>query len=176
MTKVSIIINFVVFQVAWFTCVLGAAYGMPWQAFLFVLIAVVTQLILNNLHLKSEVLLIVLIAIIGVIFDQMIINHQLVAYKSHGWSDAIVPIWIIGLWIAFASTINFSLRWLRPYPFIAILLGAIGGPLAYLGAEKLGAVTLLVSPDSIIVLAIGWGLLMPVMLKVAQKFEGFRNV
>jgi hypothetical protein len=176
MSKVKIIINFVVFQIAWFACVLGAAHGMPWQAFLFVLIAVFSQLMLNNINLKNEILLIALIAIIGAIFDQMIINHQLILYQSHGWNNAIVPIWIIGLWIAFASTINLSLRWLRDYPLVAILFGAIGGPLAYLGAEKLGAVTLSITPDSIIALAVGWGLLMPIILKIAQKFDGYQHV
>jgi hypothetical protein len=174
--KIQLIINFVVFQIAWFACVLGAANGMPWQALAFVLIVILLELLLTKANLKNELLLITIVGILGAIFDQIILNHQLLAYSSHGWSSAIVPIWIIALWIGFASTLNVSLRWLRDYPKLAFLLGAIGGPLAYLGAEKLGAVQLLITPNSIIALAIGWGILMPVLLKLSKKIDGYAHV
>jgi hypothetical protein len=169
----QLIINFVTFQVAWFACVLGAANAMPWLAFLFVIIIVLLQLVLNKANLKKEITLMIIISIIGGIFDQLILNHGLLAYRSHGWSNAIVPIWIIGLWITFGSTLNVSLKWLRSFPKLAILFGVIGGPLAYLGAEKLGAVKLLIMPDAMIALAIGWGILMPLLLNLSKKLDGY---
>lgn len=176
MPKTKLIVNFVIFQISWFACVLGAANGMPWQALIFVLVVILLELLLTKANLKNEMILITTVGIIGATFDQLILNHQLLAYASHGWSNAIVPIWIIALWIGFASTLNVSLRWLRDYPKSAFLFGAIGGPLAYLAAEKLGAVQLLITPNSIIALAIGWGILMPVLLNLSKKFDGYQHV
>jgi hypothetical protein len=175
MLNAKLIVNFVTFQIAWFACVLGAANAMPWQAFLFVVIIVLLQLILSKANLKKEITLMILIALIGGVFDQLILNHGLLSYSSHGWSNAMVPIWIIGLWIAFGSTLNVSLKWLRNLPIVAIMFGAIGGPLAYLGAEKLGAVKLLIVPDAMFALAIGWGILMPILLNLSKKFDGYQH-
>jgi hypothetical protein len=43
------------------------------------------------------------------------------------------------LWIAFATTLGHSLRWLMNRPVAAAAAGAVGGPLAYLAAGRLGA-------------------------------------
>ena len=76
------------------------------------------------------------------LLDQLMLMMQWIVYQNHGWSDALVPVWILALWCAFASTLNVSLVWLQGRYLMAILLGAIAGPIAYLGAERIGAVTL----------------------------------
>jgi hypothetical protein len=85
----------------------------------------------------------------------------------------IVPIWIIALWAGFATTLNRSLRWMRNKTLLAILFGAIGGPLAYIAAEKLGAVTL--TNTSLVVLSFGWAILTPLLLKLSERFDGFKT-
>jgi hypothetical protein len=58
---------------------------------------------------------------------------------------------------------------------VAILFGAIGGPLAYMGAARLGAVTLNIYPQSYLALSIGWAILTPVLLMLAKRYDGFQN-
>ena len=58
------------------------------------------------------------------------------------WPNGFAPYWMLTLWIAFATTLNHSLRWLMHRPVAAALAGAIGGPLAYLAGAKLGALAL----------------------------------
>ena len=57
---------------------------------------------------------------------------------------------------------------------VAVLFGAIGGPLAYMGAEKLGAVTLNNMPATYIALAVGWAILTPLLLALSEKFDGYK--
>lgn len=175
MSTPRIILNFVLFQLAWFACVLGAANQLPWLAFVIAGSLVGIQLAFIPNPIK-ELQLMLIVCVIGAIFDQMVLNHGVVFYQANGWSPALVPIWIIGLWIAFASTLNASLRWLRDRRLIAVLFGAIGGPLAYMAAEKLGAVTLTITPSSHIVLAVGWGALTPLMMHLSKKFDGYEHV
>lgn len=175
MATPRIIINFVLFQLAWFACVMGAAYQLPWLAFIVGVSLVSIQWVFAPNPVK-ELQLVVLVCAIGAVFDQLLLNHGVVQYQAHGWSAGWVPVWIIGLWAAFASTLNVSLRWLRNYRWAAVLLGAIGGPLAYAAAQKLGAVTLTITPSSHIVLGVGWAILTPWIIHLSKKLDGYAHV
>ena len=124
---------------------------------------------------KSELILLLIALFIGGIFDQMLLNLNLVSYQAHGWQDSLVPAWILALWAVFVTVLNVSLRWMRGRWLIAVLFGAIGGPLAYMGAAKLGAVTLNALPASYITLSLGWAILTPFLLKMSEKFDGFKT-
>ena len=49
-----------------------------------------------------------------------------------------------------------------------MLFGLMGGPLVYLAGEKLMAVTI-ASPNTLIVLAIGWALITPLLISFGEK-------
>jgi hypothetical protein len=173
------IINFVLFQIGWFACVLGAARQIPWLGVIIVL-AIVAWHLLQARQPKSELILLLIALLIGGLFDQMLLSFNLVSYQAHGWNSAlghsnIVPAWILALWLAFVTTLNVSLRWLRGKWLVAILFGAIGGPLAYMGAAKLGAATLNALPASYIALSVGWAILTPLLLEISEKFDGFKS-
>jgi len=165
-----LITNFILFQLAWFACVLGAAKAMPWAG-------VGVTLIILGWHFyhakqaKPEIALMLTALFTGAIFDQSMLTLQLIEYQAHGWNTSLVPVWILALWLAFASTLNVSLAWMHDRYLIAVLFGAVGGPLAYLAAEKLGAVT--VSNSAYIALAIGWGVITPLLVCTAKRHNGF---
>ena len=167
-----LVVNFILFQIGWFACVIGAAKQMPW-------IGVATVLAIVILHLtqakqaKKELQLLIIALVIGGTFDQIMLNHQLITYQAHGWSSMLVPVWILALWAEFVTVLNVSLRWMKGRWLVAVLFGAIGGPLAYMGAEKLGAVTLNHLPISYVILSVGWACLTPLLLKLSKKFDGF---
>ena len=168
----NIIINFILFQIGWFACVVGAAKQMPWLGVIVVLAIVIWHLSQAKKP-KLEVYLLILTLIIGAIYDQTMLQNKLLTYQSHGWSNSVTPAWILALWVEFATILNVSLRWMRGHWLIAILFGAIGGPLAYIGAAKLGAVTINVLPLSYIALSVGWAIITPLLLKISEKYDGF---
>jgi Protein of unknown function (DUF2878) len=171
--KSNIIINFVLFQLAWFACVLGAAKQMPWLGVIFT-VAIIAWHLCQAKSAKPEVILLCIALIIGAAFDQIMHSTQLLTYQAHGWSDSLVPAWILALWAGFVTALNVSLRWMRGKWAVMILFGAIGGPLAYMSAEKLGAVTLNSMPASYIALGLGWAILTPLLVILSQKFDGFK--
>ena len=174
MSKSQLIINFVLFQIGWFACVLGAAKQLPWLGVIVVAVIVAWHL-LQAKQAKPEIILLVLALVIGGMFDQLMLMNGLISYQAHGWSISLLPAWILALWAVFVTILNVSLRWMRGKWLVAILFGAIGGPLAYIGAEKLGAVTLNTVPMSYVALSVGWGILTPLLLKVSEKFDGFKE-
>jgi Protein of unknown function (DUF2878) len=178
MPKSNIIINFVLFQIAWFACVLGAARNMPWLG-VIVTVVIVAWHLYQAKQAKPEVILLLIALVIGAAFDQLMHSTQLLTYQAHGWSDSLVPAWILALWAGFVTALNVSLRWMRNIKspskwLVMVLFGAIGGPLAYMGAEKLGAVTLNSMPASHIALGVGWAILTPLLVILSQKFDGFK--
>ena len=58
----------------------------------------------------------------------------------------------------------------------AILLGAVGGPLAFLAGERLGGVIFTDHTVGLIALAVGWAILMPLMMLAARRWNGFGHI
>lgn len=173
---INIIVNFLLFQLAWFACVLGAANAIPMIGVAFTALVVAWHLF-KAYKAKQEAILILIAIAIGATFDQVMLSTQLIDYVHHGWGNfalnaQLVPVWIIALWAGFTTSLNVSLKWMRHKYLIAILFGGIGGPLAYFAAQKLGAVTL-TSTNSFVALSIGWALITPLLLKLSEKFDGY---
>ncbi len=176
--QIRVVTNFVLYQIGWFACVIGAAKQMPWLGVITV-VAIIIWHLTQAKQAKKEVQLLLITLVIGGVFDQIMLNHQLVTYQAHGWSNAFVPVWILALWAEFVTVLNVSLRWMKELKtqvrwLVSVLFGAIGGPLAYMGAERLGAVTLNNLPISYIALGVGWAILTPLLLKLSEKFDGFK--
>ncbi len=165
------LINFGLFQLGWFIAIWGASH----QTLLASMIAIsfiLTIHIIQARDKKEAVTLLLMIMLLGPLFDQCLLSLGLIEYKSQ-FSEYIVPIWIVALWGLFASTLNISLSWLRHCKLLAVLFGLIGGPLSYIAAEKLHAIQLMNS-YALITLALGWALLTPLSLLMAEKWNGFR--
>ena len=169
----NVIINFVLYEIAWFASVLGAANNLPWLGVQVVTIVLAWHF-MHAQQATPEFILLVIALLIGGVFDQMLLSTSLISYESHGWSNNLVPAWILTMWAGFITLLNISLRWMRGRWVLAILFGAIGGPVAYLGAERLGAVSLNAVPMSYIALSVGWAILTPLLLVLSEKFDGYK--
>lgn len=156
----------------WFACIIGAAKQMPWLGVIGVA-AIVAWHLSQAKQPKLEAYLIVVTIIIGAIYDQTMLQNNLLTYQAHGWSNSLTPTWILALWAEFATILNVSLRWMKRRWLIAVLLGAIGGPLAYMAAARLGAVTIDALPLSYVALSVGWAIITPLLLKLSDRFDGF---
>ena len=166
-----LILNIVVFQVAWLLSVIGGAHQMPW-------LGPVVALIALALHLRfarnpfEEVLLAVCCGLIGAGFDSILVATGWVTYKSGLFSDYFAPYWIITMWMLFAMTLNVSMRWLRGKTKLAALLGFYGGPASYIGGQALGGIVIVNQFAALATLAIGWAVMMPVLMWLSENLDG----
>ena len=166
-------INVILFQVSWFACVVGAANNFPYLG-IIVTSGILAWHLIQAKAPKAELWLMGSALAIGASFDQALLSFNLVTYMPNGWSSSIVPVWILALWLGFSTILNVSLRWMRNQHLVAILFGFVGGPLAYLGAEKLGAL-IMVSNISYVALALGWAIMTPTLLFISKRFDGFEQ-
>ena len=94
-------------------------------------------------------------------------GFELISYKDTISPFPIAPVWILSMWLLFSITIKHSLSWLNSYKIGQVTLGLIGGPLAYIAGEKLGAVSL--HDTSVFFLAIGWAVITPALFVWGKK-------
>jgi len=167
----AIVVNFVAFQIGWFACVLGAAYHMPLMGTGIALTIVVLHLAYASDPLAELKLLAVAVAI-GIIIDPSLAIAGLIAFPSGTLLNGTVAHWMLALWMLFATTLNVSLRWLKGRHTLAVIFGGVGGPLAYLAGEKLGALQIN-STIGIVAIGVGWGIAMWVLIVLARRFDGF---
>lgn len=166
-------VNFILFQVAWFACVLGGARGLPWIG--PAVVAVVAAYHLSRVpNPKAEFSLLALAAGIGAAFDSALAATGWLSYPSGQWHPLLAPYWMVALWVAFATTLNVSLRWLKGRPLLGLALGAVGGPLAYLAGAQLGGVTFHEPVLALTALAFGWAIITPTLVLSATQLDGWR--
>jgi hypothetical protein len=163
--------NLAIFDIAWLSSVVGGAQEMPWLGPLAVLIALMFHLQTAR-NWTEEILLILSCAIIGAVFDSFLVVSGWVTYKVGLFSDYLAPYWIITMWMLFATTLNVSMRWLRGKPWLAALFGLAGGPTTYLTGEKLGGIVLSNQPAALVALAIGWAIMMPMLMWLSETLDG----
>ena len=75
------------------------------------------------------------------------------------------------MWALFATTINISMAWIKGRWLLAVVMGAVFGPMAFIAGEKLGAVEFLDSTRALIALSFGWAILMPLILWISDRIN-----
>ena len=164
--------NFAAFQLGWFACVLGAAHGLPWAG-TGVALAIVAWHLARAARPGAELVLVLIAAGVGALWDSGLSALGWIRYPSGVLIEGTAPYWIVAMWMLFATTLNASLAWLRRNLPLAAVFGALGGPLAYLGGAKLGALTLAAQDAALVALALGWAVLTPLLLRLARPEEAY---
>jgi hypothetical protein len=155
-------INFIAFQVGWFSTVLGAAHGMPWLGVIVVPAALAIHLALSP-DWRPELLLALCAAVMGFLIDSALIVSGVFSPVPFLFPARFSAFWMLMLWLNLATIINVSRGWLRGRYFIAAILGAIGGPMAYYSGAKLGAMTRLPGLENLLLIGMAWAASLPIL-------------
>ncbi len=170
-----VFLNFILFQMGWLACVMSGATSRPWIGGL-VAISVMAVHLLRAPSPDPELKLVLIAMGIGAVWDSLLVWLKWVHYSSGVLIPHTAPYWIVIMWGLFATLLNVSLRWLRGRWVFAALAGAIGGPAAYYGGERLGALEFGNLSMALPALSVGWAILTPVLLSLASRFDGYAPV
>lgn len=168
----KLLANLVCFQLVWMATVGGAAQGWWWAGPLAVLLFAAWQVPLSSAP-RADLKLMAIAAAAGFAIDSLLVVSGLLTFKTPVPWDFAAPVWIVALWIAFALTLNHSMDALKRRPLLAVLLGLIGGPLAYWVAARVwNAVDLNVGALlPLVVIGLVWAVATPVLLALAERFR-----
>lgn len=135
--------NMLVFQAAWFACILGAANGYWWVGPVAVLPVIgLFVAMMNHGHDRGRIVLFLVgFGCLGAVIEWTMTQFEVYTFAVQ--STGLGVAWMAALWIAFATTFPLSLRWVVSRPSMAALCGFVFGPLSFLAGEKLGAISIL---------------------------------
>ena len=163
------LVNYALYQIGWFACVLGGASHRPWTGCLIALVLVGVHLALS-VERSLDVRLVVLAAAIGAVVEMIQIAAGTYRFTSGTVIHALPPPWLLTMWAQFATTFRSSLRPIITRPARAALFGAAGGPLAFLAGERLGAVTLLPPlTHGLLRLSVSWAIALIIFSVVVRR-------
>ena len=120
-------------------------------------------------RVKSEVLLILSIVLIGTLVDSTLFSAEILIFQNYHF----IPLWLITLWAAFAATVAHSLQFLARSTLLQTLIGFIFLPLSYLGGASLSSVEFGYSQlATFFILASIWSVLLVLFFHLKEIFYG----
>lgn len=167
------LINFILLQLVWVGFIVGVTYDQVWLGPVVFVVMMLWQLG-SNVREDSDWVVIATCYISGFLLASIWSSSNLIVYREHWPSSDIAPWWILALWIALGASFNHSLKWVQASPYLAGVLLAVGGPLSYLAAERIGAVEINQPLLTLSLMAAGWfmiGVLLTLVVKRFRQFE-----
>lgn len=165
------LLNVTIYQVGWFCCVLGAAWGFP-------IAGALCALLLAGLHLllavcrKNEALLMLAACLLGILIDSLQQALGLFSFTRDPVWPFWLPLWVVVIWAQFATLLRYALHWLTGRYGLAAVLGGLGGPLAYWGGIRLGAASFGDKPIlTIMTLSLVWALVTPLLCRLSDLID-----
>ncbi|HVF34234.1 MAG TPA: DUF2878 domain-containing protein [Candidatus Saccharimonadia bacterium] len=170
MNRYGVIANAVLFQLCWIAFVAGAGRGNTWLGFAALSVFAAWQLSTSSVR-RADVELMAFAALLGFGVDTAYVQAGALHFATPFPSEALAPLWIVGMWMAFALTLNHSLAFLKRSLLAAILLGLVGGPLAYaVAAGRFGAVVFDgTALFALAMIGLAWGAVTPLLSQLAAR-------
>ncbi len=165
------LLNFVLFQAAWFAGVIGAARGEPLLGTV-VVAAVIAWHLSVSARPAVEARLVGAALAVGLVFESLCVQLGQVSFASGQPDPRFAAYWMVALWGLLATSLNVTMRWLKRRWLLAAVLGAVAGPMSYWAGVRLGAARFIDAGAALTTLAVSWALLMPAMVWLATRFDG----
>jgi hypothetical protein len=165
------LVNAILFQVLWLIAVQGNDHYAIAATLLF--LAVHAHWYARK---QSEWTVILIVSLPGYLFDSISSNLGLFyfygtkALTLAGVDILFAPLWLLCLWLGFASTLNHSLGWMQKRVWLASIVGAIAAPLSYFAGAQFSQ-SRIAEPVylSLLIHAGLWSLLMPLFVTVVKS-------
>jgi hypothetical protein len=163
--------NFAVYEAGWFACILSVAHGHPlWGT--GALVAAIAWHVAISARPATELALVAILCAIGFVAESLTVAQGHIAYPAGQPVAWLAPYWMVALWGEFAIALNVTLRWLKRRYVLAMVLGAVFGPLSFLGGVRLGGASFVDEGIALAWLAATWAVLMPLVMAVSDRFDG----
>jgi hypothetical protein len=166
------ILSFIFFQIAWFAAVLGGAHHLDFVGSCPALVLFAFHIASNHRRWFSSCVIVFAIVLLGIVVEFLLLKSGAITYRGSTASASFPPLWILALWLAFATLPDGALSWLSGRTGLQVLFGALGGPLSYIAGEKLGAAELHTSfTYAMTVFAIAWAVATPLCFLAVRVFS-----
>ena len=144
------IISFVLFNGIWFSAVVGRNDYL-WLTIALVLVQVVYSQRIGKVHWT----LVARLFAVGLLLEAISISLGVIDFVG-----GYFPLWLALLWLGFAAMAPVALDWLAKKTWLALLAGAVSGPITYITGVEFGAAAIESTVITVVTYAIVWSLMM----------------
>ncbi len=163
--------SLLLFQIGWWGCIGGAALGHLWLG--PTIVALLAGWELGRAH--NRLGLSCLLAVVttgGWMLDTKLAHLGVFQFTTGAVALGYSPAWMAALWTNLALALPGGLGFLERRPWLAGILGGIGGPAAYLGGAGLGVLRI----DDVVTLSavLGpvWAVVLPLLFWIRRQCLG----
>jgi len=160
----NVIRDIVLYQVVWLIAVIAGARGAGW----FGLVAAAGVAVYFAKLDPHRIATVLLASLAAWCTDAAIWWFGGVEFADHAPPWLPSPLWMLGLWLNFAVMAGPVMGAFRGRIAISASLGAVGGPLAYVGAAGLHAVAIPRPWTAIPLVALQFAVLVPIMIALSR--------
>ena len=170
MSKVKFFFILSGYQVTWLMCIFGEILYKSFFPGLICGLIFLFIVFINTKNKRKYTFIVFSIAIVGYLFDSILVIFKIYNFESSfyfGW----LPIWMLVLWLSFATLFDEVFVFLSRYKLIAISLSAVLGPLTYYLGSPLGIININKLSLFFILMIIFWTFLMFFYLNYLLKVK-----
>ncbi len=155
--------NFLLFQAGWFACVLlGDAWAVA-TTLTIVLVHCLWVVRFSEISVSRELSWILCVLFCGLLLESLYFGAGILVRQD---GITFPPIWLLCIWVLFATVIRFSLAWLRARLLLAAICAAISGPSSYYAGALMNVKVDIGQPIvfSLVFIGIIWLLVFPTLM------------
>ena len=176
--RMKFLLNLMVFQAAWFACVLGSTNGYPLLSPLLGFSLVIVRVVLAGRFASSFPFLLTSIAL-GMVGDSILVQLKLLDFyvNADGWYGGIgkVPLWMLILWANFGLMLRPLFPWFLENNIRCLLGFSMGGLAAYYAGWRMDALAFTSGWDTSLAILIEWGIAGLVLRQIHLKYPKFTD-
>ena len=171
--KATIIIGwFGLYKVAWVCAIVGGGvYGYPILSAFPMLIWSVAWIFFQP-NRKANTIMAVIAGLCGLLWDSGLVITGIMEFPPTARAIFPSPPWMISLWISFGAITHASFYKMYGHYVWAVIIGGIGGPMAYWGGVATDALIISSSQELFLgMIALEWAIAFPFLLWAGQKIQ-----
>lgn len=172
--KSSVMVNFILYQTAWFALVFGVAYDRVIAGMVYAVLTIMIHFIISKTK-SDDLLVFAFTTVVGTLAETMFQWLDVFEIVRGDWWPPLAAPWLIVMWASFSTTLCRSMEWVFKSLKLAMGLGFIFGPIAYWGGSRMGAIKIAMTLSNALVLAIVWGVVMLVLALWVQKIDPLKS-
>lgn len=171
------VFNTVLFLIGVISCYQGALRNIPWLGFLVVLVIGFIHFIPAKQKIQ-ELKLIGILLVLSFILETILISTGVYAIEANTriiFPTTLISLWIFSLWLNFIFRVKDYLDFMNHKPILAFIVGAVFAFLIFNSASRMGLVFLNFGKMSLLICALAWGIYLPIIFYIADKFLNKEN-
>ncbi len=172
-TKKIIYTNLASFYIAWWSMLISYWKGQPVIGWIVLAIVLAVHFFVVSINKKKDLIEVSIIAGLGILLDTILGNTGILVFKDP-LLNFLPPVWLLGIWVLFATTISYSFVFLRNKIPAQIIVGGFFAPVSYITGAKFTLLALYQPfPTYYIIHGACWLVFFPLCFFLSKKMKGF---